>query len=206
MFQMTVSPERAPDRPTYVEIDFADGVPVAVDGVSSGPADLLDRLNRMGGENAIGRVDLVENRFVGMKSRGVYETPGGTILHVAHQAVESLTLDREVMHLRDGLMPRYSELIYNGFWFSPEREMLQKAIDESQQGVTGTARLKLYKGNCTVVGRKAPGSLYMPDLATFEQDSVYEQQDATGFIKLNALRLKVRKLVKQGVTLRCDPL
>ncbi len=195
MYRLTVSPERAPDRPTYVEIDFQDGNPVAVDGVAMGPAELLARLNALGGANGVGRVDLVENRFVGMKSRGVYETPGGTILHVAHKAVESVTMDREVMHLRDTLIPRYAELIYYGFWFSPEREMLQRAIDEAQRGVTGTARLKLYKGNCTVVGRKAPGSLYVPDLATFERDAVYDQKDATGFIRLQGLRLKVRRLV-----------
>ncbi len=195
MYRLTVSPERAPDRPTYVEIDFQDGNPVAIDGVSMSPAELLSRLNALGGANGIGRVDLVENRFVGMKSRGVYETPGGTILHVAHKAVESITMDREVMHLRDALIPRYAELIYYGFWFSPEREMLQRAIDEAQRGVTGTARLKLYKGNCMVVGRKAPSSLYIPDLATFERDAIYDQKDATGFIRLQALRLKVRRLV-----------
>jgi len=196
MYRLTVSPERAPDRPTYVEIDFEEGNPVAVDGVSMGPAELLAHLNALGGANGIGRVDLVENRFVGMKSRGVYETPGGTILHVAHKAVESITMDREVMHLRDSLIPRYAELIYYGFWFSPEREMLQRAMDEAQRGVTGTARLKLYKGNCTVVGRKAPRSLYVPDLATFERDAVYDQKDATGFIRLQALRLRVRGLVE----------
>jgi argininosuccinate synthase len=197
MYQLTVSPERAPDKPAYVEIDFRDGLPVAVDGESMGSAELLTHLNALGGSNGIGRVDLVENRFVGMKCRGVYETPGGTILHVAHRAVESMTMDREVMHLRDSLIPRYAALIYNGFWYSPEREMLQKAIDESQQGVTGTARLKLYKGNCMVVGRRSPRSLYLPDLATFEQDSIYKQADATGFINLHALRLKVRRLVSQ---------
>lgn len=195
MYRLTVSPERAPDRPTYVEVDFQDGNPVAVDGVAMSPAELLAHLNALGGANGVGRVDLVENRFVGMKSRGVYETPGGTILHVAHKAVESITMDREVMHLRDTLIPRYAELIYYGFWFSPERQMLQKAIDEAQRGVTGTARLKLYKGNCTVVGRRAPDSLYVPDLATFERDAVYDQKDATGFIRLQGLRLKVRRLV-----------
>jgi len=197
MFRLTISPERAPDRPTYVEIDFEDGIPIAVDGKRMGPAELLAHLNRLGGENGIGRVDLVENRFVGMKSRGVYETPGGTILHVAHRAVESLTMDREAMHLRDTLMPRYAELVYYGFWFSPEREMLQRAIDEAQKGVTGTARLKLYKGNCTVVGRKAPKSLYSPDLATFEEDVVYNPQDATGFIRLQGLRLRIRRSVQE---------
>jgi argininosuccinate synthase len=197
MFRLSVSPERAPDRQIFVEIDFQDGVPIAVDSVAMGPADILTHLNTLGGENGIGRLDIVENRFVGVKSRGVYETPGGTILHIAHRAVESLTMDREVMHLRDSLIPRYAECIYNGFWFSPEREMLQRTIDESQFGVSGTARLKLYKGNCQVVGRRAPKSLYMPELATFEEDTVYDQQDATGFIRLNALRLKVRKLIDE---------
>jgi argininosuccinate synthase len=195
MFRLSVSPERAPDRPTYVEIRFEDGTPVAVDGVIMGPAALLSHLNELGGANGIGRVDLVENRFVGMKSRGVYETPGGTILHAGHRAVESLTMDRDVMHLRDSLVPRYAELLYYGFWFSPEREVLQRTMDEAQRGVTGTARLKLYKGNCVVVGRKAPRSLYVPDLATFERDAVYEQADATGFIRLQGLRLKVRRFV-----------
>ncbi len=195
MYLLSVSPERAPDQPRYVEVDFQDGVPVAVDGVGMSPAALLAHLNELGGAHGIGRVDLVENRFVGMKSRGVYENPGGTILHAAHRAVESITMDREVMHLRDSLIPRYSELIYYGFWFSPEREMLQRAVDDSQRGVTGTARLKLYKGNCMVVGRRAPASLYVPDLATFEKDAMYDQADATGFIRLQALRLKVRRLV-----------
>ena len=195
MYLLSVSPERAPDQPRYVEIDFQDGVPVAVDGVGMSPAALLAHLNELGGAHGIGRVDLVENRFVGMKSRGVYENPGGTILHAAHRAVESITMDREVMHLRDSLIPRYSELIYYGFWFSPEREMLQRAVDDSQRGVTGTARLKLCKGNCMVVGRRAPASLYVPDLATFERDAAYDQADATGFIRLQALRLKVRRLV-----------
>ena len=195
MFRLSVSPERAPDRPTYVEIEFLDGTPVAVDGVPMGPAALLSHLNEIGGANGIGRVDLVENRFVGMKSRGVYETPGGTILHAAHRAVESITMDRDVMHLRDSLIPRYAELLYYGFWFSPEREMLQRTMDEAQRGVTGTARLKLYKGNCIVVGRKAPRSLYVADLATFERDALYNQQDATGFIRLQGLRLKVRRFV-----------
>lgn len=195
MFKLTVSPERAPDVPTYLEIDFQDGTPVAVNGVEMSPGRLLAYLNDLGGKNGIGRVDLVENRFVGMKSRGVYETPGGTILHVAHRAMESLTMDREVMHIRDSLVPRYAELIYYGFWFSPEMELLQRTMDEAQKGVTGTVRLKLYKGNCMVVGRKAPKSLYVPDLATFEQDQVYNQQDATGFIRLQGLRLRVRHLV-----------
>lgn len=197
MFKLTVSPERAPDEPTYVEIEFRDGNPIAVNGVEMSPAKLLGYLNEIGGRNGVGRVDIVENRFVGMKSRGVYETPGGTILHVAHRAMESITMDRDVMHLRDSLVPRYSELIYYGFWFSPERELLQKTMDEAQRGVTGTVRLKLYKGNCIVVGRKAPKSLYVPDMATFEKDTVYNQQDATGFIRLQGLRLRIRKMVTE---------
>ncbi|MBI5286747.1 MAG: argininosuccinate synthase [Deltaproteobacteria bacterium] len=194
MFVLTVSPEMAPDRPTFIEIDFKDGNPVAIDGKRLSPARLLDKLNKMGGENGIGRVDVVENRYVGMKSRGVYETPGGTILHIARRAVESITMDREVMHLRDGLIPRYSELVYYGYWYSPEREVLQQMVDHATQGVTGTARLRLYKGNCDVVGRKSPNSLYHPDLATFEEELVYDQKDAEGFIKLNALRLKIRAM------------
>ena len=193
MFTRSVSPQSAPDRPTAVEIDFAGGDPVAVDGAALGPAALLERLNQLGGANGIGRVDLVENRFVGMKSRGVYETPGGTILIAAHRAMESLTLDRAAAHLKDELMPRYAELVYNGFWFAPERRMLQAAIDESQRNVTGTVRLTLYKGSVTVEGRKAPQSLYSAAHATFEADSVYDQRDAEGFIKLNALRLRLGK-------------
>jgi len=192
MFVLTKAPETAPDQPQYVEIDFAAGDPVAVDREPLSPAALLARLNHLGGEHGIGRVDLVENRYVGLKSRGVYETPGGTIIRAAHRAVESLTLDREVMHLQDSLMPRYAELIYYGYWYAPERLALQKLIDEAQQPVTGTARLKLYKGNVTVVGRKAPKSLYRPDLATFEAGGDYRQADATGFIRLNALRLNIR--------------
>ncbi len=192
MFVLTRSPEAAPDKPCYVEIDFEAGDPVAVDGEPLSPAGLLARLNELGGEHGVGRVDLVENRYVGLKSRGVYETPGGTILRAAHQAVESLTLDREVMHLRDSLIPRYAELIYYGYWYAPERYALQSLIDESQKPVTGTARLKLYKGNVTVAGRKAPKSLYRPDLATFEAGTGYQQADATGFIRLNALRLKIK--------------
>ncbi len=191
MFLRTVSPQAAPDRATTVEIDFEGGDPVAVDGESLSPASLLHRLNEIAGANGIGRVDLVENRFVGMKSRGVYETPGGTVLLSARRAVESLALDKGALHLKDELMPRYAELIYNGFWFSPERAMLQAAIDESQTRVNGTARLKLYKGNVTVVGRKSPDSLYDRDVVTFEEDSVYDQKDAAGFIKLNALRLRL---------------
>jgi argininosuccinate synthase len=192
MFLLTRSPQDAPDRPRYVEIDFEGGDPVAVDGQRLSPAALLARANELGGEHGIGRVDLVENRYVGLKSRGVYETPGGTILRIAHQAVESLTLDREVMHLRDSLIPRYAELIYYGYWYAPERLALQSLMDESQKPVTGTARVKLYKGSATVAGRKAPKSLYRPDLATFEAGGDYRQADATGFIRLNALRLKIR--------------
>jgi argininosuccinate synthase len=191
VFSRSVAPEEAPDAPTYVEIDFEKGDPVAVDGQKLGPAALLTRLNELGGANGIGRLDMVENRFVGMKSRGVYETPGGTVLSVAHRGMESLTLDRGAAHLKDELMPRYAELIYNGFWFSPERQMLQAAIDQSQEKVTGTVRLKLYKGSATVVGRKSPFSLYSEQHVTFEEDQVYDQRDAEGFIKLNALRLRL---------------
>jgi len=197
MFVLTVAPEKAPDKAEYVEIEFAAGDPVAVNGERLSPASLLARLNRLGGAHGIGRVDLVENRYVGMKSRGVYETPGGTLLHVAHRAVESITLDREVLHLRDALIPRYAEMVYYGYWFSPERRVLQTAIDEAQRSVSGTARLKLYKGNVIVAGRKSRHSLYRPDIATFEADSVYRQADAEGFIKLNALRLKIRALVEK---------
>jgi argininosuccinate synthase len=198
MFLITVSPERAPDRPTYVEIDFVSGVPVSIDGIAYSPATLLETLNHLAGENGVGRVDMVENRFVGMKSRGVYETPGGTVLHIAHRALESITLDREVMHIRDTLIPKYAQLVYNGFWFSPERTMLQAAIDEAQRDVTGTVRLKLYKGNCLVVGRKSAQSLYRNDFVTFEADQVYNQHDAEGFIRLNGLRLKIRALRDQA--------
>ena len=191
VYSRSVAPEDAPDRPTLVEIDFDRGDPVAVDGQRLSPAALLTRLNQLGGANGIGRLDLVENRFVGMKSRGVYETPGGTVLLAAHRAIESITLDRGAAHLKDELMPRYAELIYNGFWFSPEREMLQALIDKSQAPVSGTVRLKLYKGNATAVGRKSPNSLYSLEHVTFEEDSVYDQRDAEGFIKLNALRLRL---------------
>ena len=193
MFTRSVSPENAPNTPTYIEIEFEKGDPIAVDGVKMSPATLLTHLNKLGGENGIGRLDLVENRFVGMKSRGVYETPGGTILSVAHRAIESLTLDRGAAHLKDDLMPRYAELVYNGFWWSPEREMLQELIDKSQKNVSGTVRLKLFKGSATVAGRKSPLSLYSQQHVTFEEDSVYNQQDAEGFIKLNALRLRLLK-------------
>jgi argininosuccinate synthase len=191
VYSRSVAPEAAPDTATLVEIDFQAGDPVAVDGQRLSPAALLTRLNELGGANGIGRLDLVENRFVGMKSRGVYETPGGTVLLAAHRAMESITLDRGAAHLKDELMPRYAELIYNGFWFSPEREMLQALIDRSQAPVTGTVRLKLYKGGVSVVGRKAPKSLYSLEHVTFEEDSVYDQRDAEGFIKLNALRLQL---------------
>ncbi len=194
MFLLTNSPESAPDVPVYVELDYEAGNPVAVDGRRLSPAALLETVNRLGGEHGIGRVDLVENRYVGMKSRGVYETPGGTILHAAHRALESITLDREVLHLRDSLVPRYAEMIYYGFWFSPEREAVQGLIDAVQRDVTGTVRLKLYKGTATVAGRKSPRSLYRTDFVTFEADQVYRQRDAEGFINLNALRLKIRAL------------
>lgn len=194
MFLLSVSPQAAPDIPTYVEIDFEEGTPVAVDGQRLGPVALLEKLNTLGGANGIGRVDMVENRFVGMKSRGVYETPGGTILYAAHRAVESLTMDREVMLQRDQLSPKIAQLIYNGFWFAPEMEALTAFVDKSQENVTGTARVRLYKGNCTVVGRRAEKTLYDPKIATFEEDEgAYHQADATGFIRLNALRLRARK-------------
>ena len=196
MFQRTVAPEQAPDRAEYVEIDYEEGHPVAVDGRRMEPFELLAHLNEIAGRHGVGREDIVENRYVGMKSRGVYETPGGTILNVAHRGLESLVLDREVMHLRDSLIPRYAEMIYYGYWFAPEREMLQAAIDESQRVVTGTVRVKLYKGRASVAGRKSDRSLYQPELATFEKDSVYSQADATGFIRLNGLRLKIRRLVE----------
>ena len=192
MFTRSVAPELAPNTPQYVEIEFEQGDPVAVDGVRLSPAALLTKLNELGGAHGVGRLDLVENRFVGMKSRGVYETPGGTVLLEARRAVESLCLDRGAMHLKDELMPRYAELVYNGFWFSPEREMLQAAIDQSQKRVTGTARVKLFKGSVRTVGRKSPMSLYNTELVTFEADTVYNQRDAEGFIKLNALRLRLR--------------
>jgi argininosuccinate synthase len=194
VYQRTISPEAAPDKATYIEIGFEKGDAVSIDGKALSPATLLTRLNELGKANGIGRLDLVENRFVGMKSRGVYETPGGTILHQAHRGIESITLDRGAAHLKDEIMPRYAELIYNGFWFAPEREMLQALIDKSQQHVEGTVRLKLYKGNATVVGRKSPKSLYSLKHVTFEEDAgAYDQRDAAGFIKLNALRLRLLK-------------
>jgi argininosuccinate synthase len=199
VYQRTISPEKAPDKATYVEIDFEKGDAVAVDGVKMSPATLLAKLNELGKANGIGRLDLVENRFVGMKNRGIYETPGGTILHIAHRGIETLTLDRGAAHLKDELMPKYAELIYYGFWFSPEREMLQALIDKSQENVSGTVRLKLYKGNTSVVGRKSPTSLYSAKTVTFEDDQgAYNQRDAEGFIKLNALRLRLRALGQGG--------
>jgi len=199
VYQRTISPEAAPDKATYITIDFEKGDAVAIDGVKLSPAMLLTKLNELGKANGIGRLDLVENRFVGMKSRGIYETPGGTILYAAHRGIESITLDRGAAHLKDELMPRYAELIYFGFWYSPEREMLQALIDRSQENVTGTVRLKLYKGNATVVGRKSPKSLYSMQHVTFEEDQgAYDQRDAEGFIKLNALRLRLRAMGQGG--------
>jgi len=194
MFKLSVSPEKAPDSPTYMELDFEQGNPVAIDGERLGPVELFTKLNTLGGANGIGRLDMVENRFVGMKSRGVYETPGGTILRAAHRDLETITLDREVMRIRDSLIPEYARLIYNGFWFSPELEMLQKTMDESQKTVNGTVRMKLYKGNCIPVGRKSDNSLYSEAFATFEEDEVYNQADAAGFIRLNSLRLQIQVL------------
>ncbi|HEX2891510.1 argininosuccinate synthase [Vineibacter terrae] len=199
VYQRTISPEAAPDKATYITIDFEKGDAVAIDGVRLSPAALLTKLNELGKANGIGRLDLVENRFVGMKSRGIYETPGGTILHAAHRGIESITLDRGAAHLKDELMPRYAELIYYGFWYSPEREMLQALIDRSQENVTGTVRLKLYKGHAVVVGRKSPQSLYSMQHVTFEEDQgAYDQRDAEGFIKLNALRLRLRAVGQGG--------
>ena len=192
VYQRTISPEDAPDKATVISVDFEHGDPIAIDGIRLSPAALLTRLNELGRANGIGRLDLVENRFVGMKSRGVYETPGGTILYTAHRSVESITLDREAAHLKDSIMPRYAELIYNGFWFSPERRMLQALIDESQKSVTGRVRLKLYKGNVSCIGRESPNSLYSMKVVTFEEDQgAYDQFDAQGFITLNALRLRL---------------
>jgi argininosuccinate synthase len=194
MYTMITPPEKAPDKPLYIEISYEKGNPVAINNKRFSPGKLLYILNALAGENGIGRIDIVENRYVGIKSRGVYETPGGTVLHLAHRAIESLTLDREVMHLKDSLITRYAELVYYGYWFSPERTALQYMIDDIQKDVTGTARLKLYKGNCYVAGRKSPRSLYNPELATFEKEEVYNQKDAEGFIKINALRLKLGKM------------
>jgi argininosuccinate synthase len=196
MYTMIVQPEKAPDKPLYVEISYEEGNPVALNDEFLSSATLLTRLNHLAGEHGVGRVDMVENRYVGMKSRGVYETPGGTVLHIAHRALESITLDREVMHIRDSLIPRYAELVYYGYWFSPERKALQTFMDDIQKDINGTVRLKLYKGNCYVVGRKSPNSLYHPGLATFEAENIYNQKDAEGFIKLNALRLRLKHLLK----------
>ena len=193
VYQRTVSPENAPDTPTYIEVGFERGDAVSLNGEDFSPAEMLTQLNELGGKNGVGRLDLLENRFVGMKSRGIYETPGGAILLMAHRGIEQITLDKGAMHLKDELMQKYAELIYNGYWFSPEREMLQAAIDKSQEMVTGTVRLKLYKGNATVVGRSSPYSLYSQEHVTFEEDEVYNQADAGGFIKINALRLRLLK-------------
>ncbi len=195
MFTMAVPIEKAPDKAEYVEVEYRSGNPVAINGKQMSPATLLAEANRIAGSHGVGRVDLVENRYVGMKSRGVYETPGGTLLHAAHRAVESITMDREAMHLRDSLVSRYAELVYYGYWFAPERFMLQALVDESQKNVLGTARLKLYKGNCDTIGRKSSVSLYNPEFATFEADRVYNQKDAEGFIRLNALRLRIKSKV-----------
>jgi argininosuccinate synthase len=194
---MTVSPQAAPDKPEEIEVSFDQGNPVAINGAALSPANLLQTLNTIGGRHGIGRADIVENRFVGMKSRGVYETPGGTILRIAHMAIESITMDREVMHIRDSLIPKYSELVYYGFWFSPEMELLQGLMDQAQKNTSGIVRLELYKGNCRVLGRKSDTSIYSEDFATFEDDSVYRQQDAEGFIRLNALRLRIQNLMRQ---------
>ena len=197
MFSMTVSPQAAPDQAEIIEITFKQGDPVAINDKNMSPAELLKELNRLGGRNGIGRIDIVENRFVGMKSRGVYETPGGTVLRAAHMAIESITMDREVMHLRDSLIPKYSELVYYGFWFSPEMKLLQGMVDRTQMNVSGVVRLELYKGNCRVLGRKSDESIYSEDFATFEDDSVYSQKDAEGFIRLNALRLRIQKMMEE---------
>ena len=199
MFIMTADPQNAPDEPEIIQIDYEKGDPVAVDGSRMSPAGLLQHLNKIGGKHGIGRVDLVENRFIGMKSRGVYETPGGTIMRIAHRAVESITMDREVMHLRDSLVPEYSRMIYNGFWYSPEMRYLQNMMDLAQENVWGTARLKLYKGSCQAVGRRSERSLYQPGFATFEEDDVYRQDEAGGFIRLLGLRLRIETLVNKGL-------
>ena len=198
MFTLTVSSRNAPDEPEVIEITFIQGDPVAINDINMSPANLLKELNRLGGRHGIGRADIVENRFVGMKSRGVYETPGGTILRLAHMAVESITMDREVMHLRDSLIPKYSEIIYNGFWFSPEMKLLQNMIDMTQKNISGVVRIELYKGNCRILGRRSDESLYKEDFATFEDDSVYSQKDAEGFIRLNALRLRIQNMLNSA--------
>jgi len=197
MYRLSVSPENAPDKATYLEIDFEKGDPVAIDGERMDPLPLFEALNKVAGANGIGRLDLLENRFVGMKSRGVYETPGGTLLRNAHRDLETMCMDREVMRIRDSLVPRYAEIVYNGFWFSPERELLQVTMDESQKTVNGTVRMKLYKGNCVSVGKKSDQSLYQESFATFEEDDVYNQADAGGFIRLNGLRLQIVAMQKK---------
>ena len=197
MFLTTVSPEKAPDAPRYIEIDFQEGAPVRIDGKPMSPFEIVAFLNKAGGENGVGRFDIVENRFVGMKSRGVYETPGCTILHAAHRAMESITMDREVMHMRDSLVPKIAELIYYGFWYSPEMKVLKALVDETQKNVTGTVKMKLYKGNCIATGWRSDSSLYMKDFATFDKDAVYDQRDAGGFIRLNALRLRIRAMLNR---------
>ncbi len=197
MFKLSVSPENAPDKPTYIEMEFLKGNPVAIDGKVLTAGAMMEQLNKLGGENGIGRLDMVENRFVGMKSRGVYETPGGTILRAAHRDLETITLDREVMKIRDSLIPEYSTLVYNGFWFSPEMKLLQNTMDQAQETVNGTVRMKLYKGNCIPVGRKSDNSLYQESFATFEEDEVYTQSDAEGFIRLNGLRMTMQALMKK---------
>jgi argininosuccinate synthase len=197
IFTLTRSPFEAPDQPETIEIAFVEGNPTAINGKTLSPAAMLMRLNELGGRHGIGRADIVENRFVGMKSRGVYETPGGTILRAAHMAMESITLDREVLHLRDSLIPKYARLIYNGFWFSPEMAILQNMVDMTQRNVTGVVRLDLFKGNCRVTGRRSDRSLYREDFATFEDDEVYSHKDAEGFIRLNALRLRIQKMLDQ---------
>ena len=198
MYKLSVSPENAPDKPTYIEIDFEKGDPVAINGERMDPLPLFEALNKVAGENGIGRLDLLENRFVGMKSRGVYETPGGTLLREAHMDLETLTMDREVMRIRDSLIPQYALMVYNGFWFSPERELLQATMDQSQKTVNGTVRMKLYKGNCFAVGKKSDNSLYQESFATFEEDDVYNQADAGGFIRLNGLRLQIAAMQNKG--------
>ncbi len=197
IYTMTVSPQQAPDQPEIIEIEFEQGDPIAINGKPLSPAELLTELNLLGGKHGVGRVDIVENRYVGMKSRGIYETPGGTILRTAHMAMESITLDREVMQLRDSLIPKYAALIYNGFWFSPERHVMQTMIDETQQNVSGVVKIELFKGTCRVLGRKSENSLYRVDFATFEDDDVYTQKDADGFIRLNALRLRIPKMRRE---------
>ncbi|NNF99776.1 MAG: argininosuccinate synthase [Desulfobacteraceae bacterium] len=197
LYTLTTSPKAAPDESEIIDIAFEKGNPTSIGGQALSPAKMLAELNRLGGKHGIGRVDIVESRFVGMKSRGIYETPGGTILRAAHMALETITLDREVMHIRDSLIPKYAQLIYNGFWFAPEMVMLQNMIDDTQHNVTGTVRLELYKGNCTVLGRKSEYSLYREDFATFEDDDVYSHKDAEGFIRLNALRLRIRKMMEK---------